>query len=318
MEKRKRVLIDCDPGVDDSIALLYALLNKNFKVEAITIGAGNCSVEDGGRNAADLVKLSGVDYDIDIALGTNETLDQPIQGFPSNIHGKNGIGNFDLEPSAQKPVEKKAWEVIVDKAKEFENELIIITLGRYTNLAKALELDPDLPHRVSQVISMGGVLNDYGNVGARAEANVAGDARASDIVFTAGFNLMLVGMDVTTKTFIEKKDFEVLRKYSDPKHRKIIDYLEGAAELYFRFYYDSAGFMDRMVVHDPLALLLTQRPGLGVYELHRCRVEYESEEFRGLIKTDERFSCDWNHKPILICTGVDSDAAVRELWSIFK
>lgn len=167
-------------------------IGSNWWNKGITTGFGNTSAKQGAENTLRLIKLSNCGYDVPVAVGAEYNLDGECDPAPKHIHGDNGIGNVDLPESDQKILNEPAEDFIIRKANELNGDLIIVTLGRLTNIAKALEKDPRLPYKVKNVISMGGCLNKPGNITPYAEANIYGDARASDIVVSAGFHMMLV------------------------------------------------------------------------------------------------------------------------------
>ena len=293
----KRIIIDADTGVDDSLAILYALRSPNFRVEGITTCFGNNNAEQSADNSLRLIKLSGCGYEVPVAVGANESLEGVFESAPAFIHGDNGIGNVELPKSTQKPLEEPACDFIIRKAEELKGELIIITTGRMTNLALAFQKDPGLPGKVKRVVSMGGTLNAPGNITPYAEANIYGDAMAADIVLKAGFNLMLAGLDVTMKTFITDKD---------------------VLKFYFEFHRVSMGMANACVVHDPLAVLIAEDPSLGMFKMVRAGVEYGNEAFKGMIKTDSGFVPVLDREEIAVCVEVDSVKAVRRLFSVFQ
>ena len=135
----KRIIIDADTGVDDSLAILYALRSPNFRVEGITTCFGNNNAEQSADNSLRLIKLSGCGYEVPVAVGANESLEGVFESAPAFIHGDNGIGNVELPKSTQKPLEEPACDFIIRKAEELKGELIIITTGRMTNLALAFQ-----------------------------------------------------------------------------------------------------------------------------------------------------------------------------------
>lgn len=313
----QHMIIDCDTGIDDSIAILYALKNKDIHVEGFTSVYGNTSSLQAAENTLRLIKLSKCDYEIPVVLGANQNIDGECEPYPTHIHGDNGIGNVELPRSEQKLLEERASDFIIRKADELQGDLIIVTLGRLTNIADALEKDPRLPYKIKKLVVMGGTLNKPGNITPFAEANIYGDARAADIVFRAGFPMTVVGLDVTTETFITAQDIVSLEKYCAEENRDIVNYLKSALAFYFKFSNDSIGCKDRCVVHDPLAMLIADTPSLGEYRMLRAAVEYENKELRGMIKTDEGFARNYQHDEILFCIRVDSDLAVRKLFSVF-
>lgn len=314
----KRIIIDADTGVDDSLAILYALRSPNFHVEGITTCFGNNNAEQSADNCLRLIRLSGCGYEVPVAVGSNESLDGVFDSAPAHIHGDNGIGNVELPESSQKPVDETAWDFIIRKAGELKDELTIITTGRMTNLARALEKDPELPSKVKKVVAMGGTLKEPGNVNPYAEANIHGDAKAADRVFRAGFNLALVGLDVTMKTFITDRDVKNLCTYCREECRAIADYIRDVLKFYFEFHRVSMGMAEACVVHDPLAVLIAEDPSLGVFRMVRAGVEYEHEPFRGMIKTDTGFVPVLDREEIAVCVEVDSEKAVRRLFSPFQ
>lgn len=211
-----------------------------------------------------------------------------------------------------------AWDFIIRKADELQGDLTIVTLGALTNLAKALMIDPRLPYKVKSVVAMGGCINKPGNVTPYAEANFYDDAKAADLVVRAGFPMMLVSLDVTTETFITAEDLNKLRKYCAEENLPMVQYMQDALAFYFRFLYNTAGSLDRCIVHDPLAMVLAEDPSLGEYRFIRAGVEYEHSEYRGMIKSDDRFMSTFDQEEILYCSKVNSDAAVRKIFSVLR
>lgn len=314
----KNIIIDADTGVDDSLAILYALRSPNFHVEGITTCFGNNNAEQSADNSLRLIRLSNCGYEVPVAVGANESLDGVFASAPAFIHGDNGIGNVILPESSQKPVEEAAEDFIIRKANELDGELIIITTGRMTNLAKAYLKDNSLPKKVKKVVSMGGCIDVPGNINNYAEANIHGDARAADIVMSAGFRLTLVGLDVTMKTFITDRDVKNLCEYASEECKPIAEYIRDVLKFYFEFHRVSMGMANACVVHDPLAVLIAEDPSLGLYKMIRASVEYEHEPFVGMIKKDMGFVPNLDREEIAACVSVNSDVAVRRLFSVFQ
>ena len=219
-----------------SAGSLYALTSENLRVEGITTCFGNSGAAQSAENSIRLVKLSGCGYDVPVVVGAECSIDGEYQASPKHIHGENGIGNVELPKPSQQPLAMSAEDFIIQKAEELSGELILVTTGRLTNLAKALMKDPKLPRKIKRVVAMGGCLNTHGNVTPYAEANIYGDARAADMVLRAGFNMILVGLDVTTRTFITQKDLENLDTYCAEENRPVAEYIQRALKHYFEFH----------------------------------------------------------------------------------
>lgn len=313
----RRILIDADTGIDDSIAILYALKSSRLFVEGITTCFGNSGAAQSAENCLRLIRLSGCGRKIPVAAGAERALDGTCPPPPVHIHGDNGIGNVILPESGQRPLDEDAADFIIRKADELEGDLVIVTTGRLTNLARALEKDPKLPKKVKRLVSMGGCLRVPGNVSPFAEANIAGDAQAADRVLRAGFHMILVGLDVTTKTFITEQDLRELERCCEEKSRPAVDYIRKALDFYFEFHRRSEGMLRRCVVHDPLAMLLAEDATLGEYEMIRAGVECEVPAYRGMLVTDQRFLSQADQDECAVCVRVDSDKAVRRLLSVF-
>ena len=313
----RRVLIDADTGIDDSIAILYALTSEKLRVEGITTCFGNSGAAQSADNCLRLIKLSNCEYEVPVVVGADCTIDGVHQESPVRIHGANGIGNVILPESDQKPLDMDAADFIIQKAEELDGELIIITTGRLTNLAKALEKNPQLPKKGKKLVTRGGCLSVPGNVSPVAEANIYGDARAADMVFRAGFHMILVGLDVTTKTFITEKDLNDVERYCSEKSRGAVEYIKNALKYYFEFHRLTQGMVHQSFVHDPLAVLIAEDASLGEYKMLRAGVEYQAPAFTGMILTDDRFLSEMDHDEISVCIRVDSTRAIRRLFSVF-
>lgn len=313
----RRVLIDADTGIDDSIAILYALTSKNLHVEGITTCFGNSGAVQSADNCLRLIKLSKCEYEVPVVIGASCTIDGAYETSPTHIHGENGIGNVVLPESSQKPLNMDAADYIISKAEELDGELIIVTTGRLTNLAAAIKKDPQLPKKVKKLVTMGGCLNVPGNVSPMAEANIYGDARAADIVFRAGFNMILVGLDVTTKTYITEKNLDDVERYCTEKSHDAVEYIRNALKCYFEYHRQSQGMVQQCFVHDPLAVLIAEDATLGEYKMIRAGVEHKAADFRGMILTDDRFISTMDHDEIAVCVRVDSTRAIRRLFAAF-
>ena len=230
-----KMLIDCDTGIDDSIAILFALKRPDVRVLGITTGCGNIDAYQAAENSIRLIHLAKPGYKVPVAVGANAPLVGPWEGPVPHIHGANGVGNAELLPADQKPAAEAGWDMIVRLARENPGELTVVTLGRMTNLALALEKEPALPRLVKNVVVMGGAVRAPGNVSPVSEANIAGDPEAADRVFLAGFDLTLVGIDVTGKTFLTPRHLDIAEKYWAEDCRPILDYMREALKLYFAF-----------------------------------------------------------------------------------
>ena len=193
----KKVIIDCDPGIDDAMELVLALQYPGIEIVGITTVSGNAYVEQCTKNALRVVELSG--KNIPVFKGAEKSLVVPLQSPPDFVHGKDGLGNTNQpEPkiSAQK---KSAAHFIVDITKANPGEITILALGKLTNLAEAINLDSNVTKNVKEVVVVGGALRVPGLVTPVAEPDMWLDPHAADIVFTAPWRVTMIGLDVTMK-----------------------------------------------------------------------------------------------------------------------
>lgn len=312
-----KLVIDADTGVDDSIALLYALRCPTAKVLGITTGFGNTSAENAALNSLRMVELANPGYSVPVAKGASCALNGEQGAFPAHIHGENGIANVVLPAPKTQVVEQNSAAFIAEIARRNPGEVTLVTLGRMTNLAQALVLEPGLPQLLRKVVAMGGALAAGGNVSPVAEANIAGDPEAADRVFKAGFSICMVGLDVTMQTRLPRKTLEQVAAYatSSPQ-REMVQYVQQATKPYMEYYRRQNYFIDEMPLHDPLAVLIALHPDLGQYQSWPARVELAGYYTRGMIVADRRVK-PFDVPVVDFCVQVDTRRAVSQLMSVF-
>lgn len=240
------VFLDCDPGVDDALALAYLLASP--EVELVGVGSvhGNVSAADGARNALDLLALAGWS-DVPVAVGAGDPQVGTFTGGVPQIHGSVGIGNVELPRSQREPETRSAAELLVHLSHQHA-DLRLVTIGPLTNIAAALRADPALVHRVSDVVVMGGAALAPGNLTPVAEANIGNDPEAAAEVFRAPWDLTLVPLDVTMESVLEESDRQRLLSSDRP----VAQTLGAVLDLYLEFYLDTFG-RRCCALHDPLA-----------------------------------------------------------------
>ena len=312
-----KFLIDADTGIDDSVAIYYALKQKDVRVVGITTSFGNTTAPQGAENTLRLIKMANPGYEVPVVVGENKPLFGEWGGPEYHIHGSNGIGGVELPETDQKPLDMRAEDFIIDMAREHGHELTIITLGRMTNLALALQKEPNLPKMVKNVIFMGGTFQEHGNVLPMSEANISGDPEAADMVFQAGFDLTMVGLDVTHKTQVTPEILRKLRKYATPENIPFADYIIKATDdVYFPFNRAQNNCLDRSPVHDPSALVYATHPQLFTTRKLPCRVECKGEFTRGMVVADLR-EYPMDAKYVNICVDVDHVRVLERIIATF-
>lgn len=239
--------LDCDTGVDDSLALAYLLASPEVDLAGIGTVSGNIGAHQGAVNTLDLLALAGRG-DVPVAVGAADPLVGTFHGGVPHIHGHNGVGDVALPPSGRTPVAESAVEMLLRLSHEHAGELRVVAVGPLTNLALALRADPTLPERVKDVTIMGGAALHPGNVSPVAEANIANDPEAAAAVLAAGWDVTLVPLDVTMTDVLEDTD----RKELLTSQAGLAPWLGEVLDLYLGFYVETFG-RRCCALHDPLA-----------------------------------------------------------------
>lgn len=304
----KQVIFDTDIGIDDAMALLFLQYSPEVELRGIVTGFGNASIENTTRNTLFLKELFNIDAPV-YRGAAGPIGGRPGDGYPDFVHGKNGLGDIEItEPGIQAESVSGA-QGIVDLVSNNPDEMSIVAVGRMTNLARALELCPELPSLVKEVIVMGGAFGfngHRGNVSPVAEANIAGDPQAADIVFSSGLPITIVGLDVTHEVVATRQFFDDLRAAAGVAGELIYR----ISRFYLDFHQETTGHY-ACSVHDSSAVAYLLRPDLFTTQQAVVRVVTAG------IATGQTIFCSpgakyesrqWQDKPeVRICTGVDSD-----------
>lgn len=260
------VIIDTDPGIDDFLAIMLAKSSAKLDIRAITAVCGNQTLEKTSKNALDIANL--LDINVAVAKGAQTPLDRELY-TAGDVHGENGIGNIYLEASSKEFDNRYAWDLIYDEAKKENGNLEIIAIGPLTNIAIAVLKYPELVNMVKRLTIMGGSASS-GNRTEHAEFNIWADPLAADIVFKSGFNMVMVGLDVTRKTLLSEENIEEIKAVKS-EHIDIIGSL--LDEMFKR--YKKLG-NPGVVIHDALAVAYVIDE--SCLELKNCQVSIESRD----------------------------------------
>jgi inosine-uridine nucleoside N-ribohydrolase len=294
----RRVIIDTDPGIDDTMAIMLALASPELRVEGLTIVRGNVGVEQCARNALTILEIAG-HADIPVAVGADKPLVRPYHGHGSTVHGQDGLGETGLSGTRSVP-DRRAVDFLISRISASPGEITIIALGPLTNLALAVSIEPHLPRRVREVIVMGGAVATRGNATPVAEANINNDPEAARIVFHAGWPVTLVGLDVTHKVTMTPADLQHLAA----AHTPVTDLITRITPFYLGAYKRMVG-IDGFYVHDPTAVAAAIRPAL--FETREVYVDVVTDSERTLGQTIADFRNQWKTAPnVRVCLNVDA------------
>jgi purine nucleosidase len=246
-DNRLPIYLDCDTGIDDSLALSYLATSPHVRLVGVGTVSGNTSAEQAARNSLDLLAMLG-EGSVPVGLGARDHLVKPFDGGVPQIHGHNGVGDVELPRSSRALSAASAVELLLDLSWRHEGQLHIVTVGPLTNIALALRKDPSLPSRVRALTAMGGAALVPGNVTAVAEANVWNDPEAASEVFAADWDVTIVPLDVTLENTLDEDDRARLLASPSPTARALGEMLDH----YFDFYLPLYGVRS-CALHDPLA-----------------------------------------------------------------
>jgi len=286
------LLIDTDPGIDDALALLLAFASPEASVEAITTVAGNVPVERSTENVFRILEKLKSPHPPVVARGAARPLVRPLVSA-THVHGEDGLGDLNqfrnpdgsprYPPVEARPSSVNGPDLILETARRFRGELVVVALGPLTNLALALQRDRDGLASVRRLVVMGGAVASPGNVTPVAEFNFYVDPEAAARVLESGLPVELIPLDVTRQAILLRATLEA-RLSACPGHlaQFISDFtLRG-------FTFGAAVGEGGLTLHDPLALAVALDPSLVTFQSLHVAVEYEGTLTRGMAVADRR------------------------------
>lgn len=256
-----RIIFDTDPGIDDAMALLLALASPEIEVLGVTTVFGNSHVEATTRNALNLLDLAGRS-DIPVARGADRPMVLPRGQTGEFVHGEDAMGNIGwttVRNVAQKPLDVPAAQFIAETIMARPGEITLVAVGPLTNVGLALQLEPRIAQAARRVVIMGGSVATPGNVSPVAEANIHNDPHAAALVFNAGWDLTMAGLDVTMAVRMDEVFFDALRRSGN----RFAQFIAHIVPFYQRFHCERYGYPNGGVdTHDPSAIAYLIDPTL--------------------------------------------------------
>jgi pyrimidine-specific ribonucleoside hydrolase len=291
-----KIVLDCDPGHDDAIALLLALASPEVELLGVTTVHGNQTLEKTTANALKLLEFVGR-TDVPVAAGAARPLRR--EAFVAEyVHGESGLDGPALPAPTTKPVERHAVDFLADVVRDSPEPVTLVPTGPLTNVALFLARHPEAATRVERVVLMGGAIGE-GNVTPAAEFNIWCDPEAADRVFSSGLDVTMIGLDVTHKALVGPAHAEHLRSSG-----RVGAMVAELLDFYGRFHRETYGW-DGSPIHDAVALAHTFRPGLVETVRTGVRVDCDGDLGRGRTNADLRGRMGWEPNAQV---GVDIDA----------
>lgn len=301
------VIIDCDPGLDDVIALIMAFASEKLDVRAVTVVGGNQTLEKVGNNALRILTYAGID--VAVALGCRGPLMRKLV-TAGQVHGDDGLYGAKLPEPILKAEKLHAVDLIARVLEESEEKVTLITLGPLTNIAMFLHRYPELSHKIERISLMGGAVNG-GNCTPSAEFNIFVDPEAADIVFRSGIPITMVGLNVTHKAPVLRDDIEKIGAIDNKIAKMLAEMLDNLSKIHAK------DGMDGCFLHDPVAVCSVFNPQLLTTKLLHVVVELKGEYTRGATVVDIQNRWGLN-KNIDVALEIDREVFIDELIKSVK
>ncbi|BCS48504.1 pyrimidine-specific ribonucleoside hydrolase RihA [Aeromonas jandaei] len=291
------VILDCDPGHDDAIALILALASPELKVLAVTTSAGNQTPDKTLNNALRILTLLGRD-DISVAAGAPKPLARELI-IADNVHGESGLDGPKLPDPAFAPQGMTGTELMAKCLRESAEPVTLVPTGPLTNIALLLAAHPELKSKIARIVLMGGAAG-AGNWTPAAEFNIYVDPEAADMVFKSGIPITMCGLDVTHEAQVMDEDIERVRAITNPVAQSVA----GLLDFFMIYHRDPKWGFAGAPLHDPCTIAWLLNPALfhGV----ECRVDIETrgEHTVGMTVVD-RYGLSGKPANALVLLGLD-------------
>ncbi|MDR2629776.1 MAG: nucleoside hydrolase [Spirochaetaceae bacterium] len=301
--KKIPIIIDCDPGHDDAIALAVACASEKLDIRAVTVVAGNQTLEKTLRNAKKILNFIGKRPLL--AAGADKPMFRELQTAP-DFHGESGLdGPVIPDPADYKEEAVPAWDLIRRIAAESPEPLTLVPTGPLTNIGILFTAYPEVKGRIAGISLMGGSLFAGGNRTSAAEFNILVDPEAAGIVFSSGVPITMCGLDVTNKAFILPEEVETLRS-TGRVGRFLAELIDFYSDIHLKQGFKGAA------LHDPCAVLALTAPELFQTGHFHVDIETEGRLTLGMTLADLR---PWTGAGanVTACLDIDRNAFIRVL-----
>ena len=298
---KPRIIIDCDPGHDDAVAIILA--NESAEILGITTVSGNAPLDHVSRNALAITELLGLD--VPVHAGAEQPLAGVAQHAPT-VHGPTGLAGTDLPSPVRKLASADAVEYLLSATQE-SAPCFLVAIGPLTNVALALQRDPSLAQRLAGISIMGGSTS-VGNATQKAEFNIWADPEAASVVFASGARLQMCGLNLTHQLRTSDTHIAELRQMASTKASFVADAFEHMHGRMAKFVGERAS-----ALHDPCAVLAVTQPQLLEFEARPVEVELQGSLTRGMTVVDERVRRSPVPTNVDVAYRIDAEEAMRRI-----
>lgn len=305
MEKRRKIILDCDPGQDDAVAIMLAANAPELEVLGITVVAGNQTLENTKQNACKVLQWIGAE-EIPVYAGCPGPMVRPKR-TASDIHGSTGLDGPAFPPLTKMTEPEHGVSFLIRTLLSSPEKITVVTTGPMTNLAMAIRLEPRITEHIERIVLMGGSYS-YGNVSPAAEFNMLADPEAAQVCFTSGCPITMVGLDVTRKAMCTP---EIVHRMARLKTRstdlfcQLMTYYCGRQKAVYG--------RDGGPLHDPVTIASLLKPDLLTLTPMYVEIDWQSPSSAG------RTNCDvtnyYRKKPnVDVATDIDTE----QFWNLLE
>lgn len=303
MEKTK-IILDCDPGHDDAVAILLAAKHPAIDLLGITVVAGNQTLEKTALNALRVAEWLGVDVPVYPGCGQPMIREKMVAG---DIHGESGLDGPVFPPLRGDLEEEHAVSYIIRTLLDSDGDITVVTTGPMTNLAMAMRLEPAIIPMIRRIVLMGGSYTN-GNVTPAAEFNIIADADAAHVCFTSGRPITMVGLDVTRKVLCYPEIVERMAKVDNKASRLFVDLMAHFCKTQKEIFGWEGG-----PLHDPVTIASIIDPTVLTTKPMNAQVDIRSTASYG------RTNCDFfGYLGLPANADVAIDIDVEKFWNIIE
>ncbi|MFP4478724.1 MAG: nucleoside hydrolase [Candidatus Izemoplasmatales bacterium] len=301
---KRKIILDCDPGHDDAIALMLAAYHQDIDLLGVTVVSGNQSLEKTGKNTLNLVQYLGLD--VPVSLGSARPLIKEEE-VCEVIHGESGLDGFVFPPLKIQYDKRHAVDLIKDLITNSKEKVTVVTTGPMTNVALAIRIYPEILSQIEEFVLMGGSYTN-GNVSPAAEFNIYTDPEAAHMVFNSGPKVTMIGLDVTRKVMVLPAIVERMAKINNQSSRLFVDLMKVFNENQEKVFGFPGG-----PLHDPVTMAYLIEPSLLTIQHMHCTIDISHGPSYG------RTNCDvFNYQDKEFNTYVATDILVDKFWKLIE
>lgn len=303
MDKRK-IILDCDPGHDDAVAIMMAAKHPKFELLGITVVAGNQTLEKTVTNTLNVCQYLGLDVPVYAGMGVPMVRAQIIA---DDIHGETGLDGPVFEPLVKKAMDKHGVKFIIDTIMASDGDITLVPTGPLTNIAMAMRLEPRIVPKIQEIVLMGGGYQ-LGNTTPSAEFNILADAEAGYVVFSSGVPVVMMGLDITNQVQCVRETVARMNKIGNKASGlfgDMMNFVIGTQNKAFGF--------EGSPLHDPTCIAWLIDPSCIELKEMFSEVEIRSEKCYGRTICDY-FGTTGNKPNSRVAVAIDHD----KFWNIVE